>query len=189
MPLPEGLPDAALILPLSRMARNGARDVSELKLREPTLGEVYEAEGEIQIRTDPEARTLYLRKLVAGVTGLPGDLLDEVLLADLRAAHQHLARFIDAGLEEVENPDENWTIPLDAAIEHAGASHCEIALQAPTTGQVRRAQGQLRKGVGPQSLRSQQIWLISHVSGVPYEVVKRLPVSTGNAAMSYLAGF
>lgn len=190
MPLPEGLPEPEFVLTLpDPVTVKGGGELRALRLREPTANEAWKAEGHIQNGRHPEADTLYMRSLVASVSGISEAHLDLVPMNSLIEAFQYLAAFVEAGLDEIVSTEPTWEIDLPEPIEFKGVPYATLTLRAPATGEVRKAQGHLRKGVGPQSMRSYQIWLVTHVSEAPYDVVKQVPVSLLNAAVSYITGF
>jgi hypothetical protein len=163
--------------------------IEALKLCEPTAQEVWTASGQIQTSQTPEAVTLYLRALVAASSGLREEDLDDLPISVLAEAHEWLRPFLDDSLEPEQNPPTTLTLPINPPLTEKGITYDTLSLQEPTTGHIRRAQSQLRRGVGAQTLRAYQIWLVSFVAEIPYDVAKRFPISTLNRAVSYLSGF
>ncbi|MFC0407916.1 phage tail assembly protein [Roseomonas elaeocarpi] len=193
MPLPTNLPEPERTITLRRPLEVKGGKVTELRLREPTAQEAFRAEGHIQFSTHSEAVTLYIREMVSAVTSISTEVLDHVPISELATAGAYFTGFTDAGLEGLgedtaDRPDE-WEIELPTELSYQGVQYATLRLSEPTTGGVRKAQGQLRKGVGPQSMRAYQMWLVANASGVPFQVIQQLPVSTLNAAATYVQGF
>jgi len=196
MKLPDTLPAPELALDLRKPLSIRGGTLAMLKLREPSAAEVWKAEAHIQNDAGPEAVTLYLRELTAQVCGIArAEDLDEVPTGILGQAGEYFSGFTEAGLEPAEigldavAQPEQWDLELPKPVSFQGIEYATLMLTEPLTGIVRKAQGHLRKGIGPQSLRSYQLWLVSGTAGVPYQVVQALPVSTLNAAALYLQGF
>lgn len=64
-----------------------------------------------------------------------------------------------------------------------------IVLREPTGQQVQKAETELKGGVNVASMRMYQISLVSQCSGVPRQVIERLPISKLNEASRYAQSF
>ena len=167
----------------------GGGKLRELRLREPTALDVWTAEQCLGEVGNAESSRLYSRKLVSRVTGVAEDTLDLVPVSELVAATDFLQGFIMAGLEPQEARQDEWEFELSPPIAHGGGEFGSLHLREPAFGEVRKAEGHLRAGLRPQAIRSYQMWLVTHVSGAPFQVIQKMPVSRLNEAAVYLQGF
>lgn len=81
------------------------------------------------------------------------------------------------------------TIPIDPPVAFEGREYGQIILREPRAGQVRQADEQVRGGVTMAAMRTREHHLVASVSGLPFPVVERLPVSRVTLAMEYLNRF
>jgi hypothetical protein len=158
-----------------------------LELNEPTAHQVWMASAYTQSRSDAESNTLFSRSVIAAAAGLQDKDLADLKITKFAEATEWLEPLLEIP-EAVQNPASQEVISFPS-VEHAGRSYDSLSLEEPTTDQVRKAQGHLRNGLGAQSLRFLQMHLVANVSGVPFEVIKKLPISKLNAAYAYLTGF
>lgn len=194
MDLPDNLPEASLAIELRAPITIKGGTISALQLRQPTATEMWVAEGLLQKNSGPEGVTLYLRQIVASVSGCRPEDLEDVRIGDLNRCADYLVLFIGAGVPKegegfVEPDEETWELVIETPVTHQGRQYASLSLGEPTTGAIRKAQGQFRNGSGPQAARAYQMHLVANTTGVPYAVVGQLPVSTLNAAATYLQGF
>lgn len=194
MDLPSGLPEPAFDLALRTPLTIKGGTIATLNLREPTGQEMWLAEGLLQANTGPEAVTLYMRQIIATVSGRKPEDLEDIRISELSCAFDYLAGFIEAGVpaqgEGFPPPDEEtWELTLPVPVTFDGRDYTTLSLSEPSTGATRKAQGQFRKGAGAQAARAYQMHLVANAAGVPFGIVQRLPVSTLNAAATYLQGF
>lgn len=194
MDLPANLPDASLAIELRTPITVKGGTIATLLLRQPTATEMWVAEGLLQKNPGPEGVTLYLRQIVASVSGCRPEDLEDVRIGDLNRCADYLVQFVAAGMpkdgESFAEPDEpSWELPLDHPVTFQGREYATLSLGEPTTGAIRKAQGQFRNGSGPQAARAYQMHLVTNTAGVPYAVVGQLPVSTLNAAATFIQGF
>ncbi len=194
MDLPSGLPEPTLDLDLRTPITIKGGTIATLSLREPTGQEMWLAEGLLQTNTGSEAVTLYMRQIVATVSGRKPEDLEAIRISELSRAYNYLAGFIEAGVPKegegfVEPEEETWELALPAPVTFDGRDYTTLSLSEPSTGATRKAQGQFRKGSGAQSARAYQMHLVANSADVPYGLVQRLPVSVLNVAASYLQGF
>jgi len=86
-------------------------------------------------------------------------------------------------------PEPELTIRFDPPIQFQGMTCDQIELREPTAAEVRAAEGHLRKGMTPESIRMYQLTLIQKVSGKPQQVIDAMPISKVVLAAEYLQGF
>jgi hypothetical protein len=90
---------------------------------------------------------------------------------------------------EINDVPPSKTITFAEPIRFDGRDYTEIVLREPRIGEMRQANEQLRNGVTSAALDNRAMHLISKVTGIPFPVVERLPVSAANEAMVYLGLF
>ena len=193
MELPSNLPEPSLEVELRAPLAVKGGLISTLRLREPTAQEMWTAEGHLKV-PGPEGETLCLRQLVASLVGCKAEDLEDVPISDLNRCSDYLMGFATAGLpnegEGFKLPEEEtWELELPAPIHFSGRDYASLSLCEPTTGAVRKAQGQFRVSTGAQAARGYQMHLVCNTAGVPFALVGKLPVSVLNAAASYVQGF
>ena len=87
-------------------------------------------------------------------------------------------------------PPPELIITLDAPIARKGGGEVtELILSEPTASQVRAAEGHLRGGVNPESIRLYQLSLVTSVSKVSKEVIDQLPILKLLEAADYIQDF
>lgn len=162
--------------PLTEGEGADERRIAQLTLREPTAGEMRQAEvlkGSIPI-------TIRVLSLVSGVKELT---IRGMGARDLRQAGDYCAAFVVADVpayDPASIPDVE-TFPLDAPLKAPTGDLVSIVLREPTAGQLdeyEHLDGWARR-----------VRAIATVAGQPEFVIDQLPVRKALAMEAYLEGF
>jgi hypothetical protein len=81
-------------------------------------------------------------------------------------------------------------IVIDPPVEFSdGKTYDHLHLAEPLAGQMRQAENELKGEVNVYTLRSYQIALVSHCSGVPRGVIEKMRISQVDEASAFLQRF
>ena len=176
-----------LIVTLAAPIAHAGGEILDIKLREPTVAEMRDAERKLTDYT-PEVITDYQVALVMTVSGLEEAAINVLPVSAMRKANTYLFAFGVRPKNDVD-PAEELDLDLPEAIVSSGITYATLELTEPTVGMRRRAITALRSGNTPGNLRQYDIILTAEASGVPFAVIEQVPVSIVNRAAAYLQGF
>jgi len=92
-------------------------------------------------------------------------------------------------MQMVQAPDTTKTIIIRPPISFKGGTFDMLVLREPMSGEVRKAEGQMRNNLSNEGLRLMNTHLISMVSGWPVPVIEQIRISDFNEAAAYLQNF
>ncbi len=84
---------------------------------------------------------------------------------------------------------ETLVFNLKKPIEFQKGKYDQLILREPTARQMLDAEGHMRRGINPETVRLRDIHLIAAVSGWPVPVAEQLPVSVLVRGAKYLMDF
>lgn len=178
-PVADEIPES-FTLTLRKPATHKGSVVTELRLREPLVGE---------LRKSDEAGDGLVSNvaLVALVAGISRQLAEEIGTRDQDAAIEYLTLFIaHGGLADpaVAREDllDELTIPLRKPVKLGNRDVTELALCEPKSGQL------IRSGRAGTAIKN-SIMLIASVTGLPPATIEAIGIRDFNAAVRYLNPF
>lgn len=165
------------VITLRRPVGPKGHEIMELRLREPTAGEVLRSSREI-------GRGLALTLLqqvtgadIAAIEALPGRVSDKAL--------GYLMTFVEPILTDMgagtEDPADEMIIDLDETLQAGTTWVTKLDLREPTL-------GELIKGDKYEGMQ-RTVVLVALVSGLPRAIVEMLPISAFAKAASFVMGF
>ena len=182
--------DRTSVISLDPPIQHDGGAIGELRLREPTGGEMRDAEKELDGGFTAEAASAFEVSLVGAVTGVAAAALDKLPVTIMRQARTFLTAFdVESGLGRTDAPSLDVPLPLPESLTVTGISYSEISLAEPTVGMRRKAESALRTGATSANARQYQLILVAQASGIPFAAVEKFPVSALNDAEAFLRGF
>ncbi|CAG9256252.1 conserved hypothetical protein [Paraburkholderia caribensis] len=157
-----------------------AKTYTELQLREPLAGDYEQAEKS-------GGKYGFVVALVAIVSGVPIDVVDELFSSEIDEAEDFFSGFADEAvlMPDVRSPDE-FSLELQAPVkltdDATALNATKLDLCEPTNLQRRKA----RQAGGPFA---SSIELISIVARVPRKTVRALSARDFHSATGYFNGF
>lgn len=165
------------VITLKRPVGPKGKEITELRLREPTAGEVLRASRET-------GRGLAL-SLLTQVTGADTAVIEALPSRTADKAFAHLMQYVEPVLSEPEGddePPEEVTIPLRDTLNAGGTAWIsELTLHEPTLSDLIKAE----KYDGMQRVLA----LVALSSGLPRAVVEMIPITDYAKAARYVMGF
>ena len=187
------LPDFLTLILDPPVDVNGVQ-LSEIKLKPPTLGQVRDAQMKLDDALDPTRGAMreYQLTFVQLNSGKGRALIDALPMSAVRRAIEFLEAFIVTPLPDLAEDAETsrLVIQLDAPLRtnNGGEVH-EIELREPTGGEMRKAEELIDKQYRPGPIRRYQARLIELVSGLPAIVIAQLPIGKAREAIRFLEHF
>lgn len=180
--------DRTSVISLDPPIQHDGGTIGELRLREPTGGEMRDAEKNLDGGFTAEAASAFEVSLIGAVTGVAAAALDKLPVTIMRQARIFLTSFdVESRLGTTDAP--SLDVPLLEPLTVTGISYSEISLAEPTVGMRRKAESALRTGATSANARQYQLILVAQASGIPFAAVERFPVSVLNDAEAFLRGF
>jgi hypothetical protein len=151
--------------------------VTELHLREPTGGEMRQADA----KGDSVAVTITALALVAGVSE---KAVRQLVARDLDRAGSYCARFVVAPVADWPDPDrqpDTFDVPIGKEVATPTGPISHLKLREPDAGQIEQYE--------PRLGWDRKIGMLATVSALPESVIESLPVRVINEGVAYLDGF
>ena len=171
---------------------NGVR-LAELTLREPTLGQIRDAQMKLDDIAQPTvgAQREYELTLLQLNSGKGRALIDALPARVTRRGCDYLKSWLTVPPPGSEDPDvPTLIVTLDAPLKAAnGGEVHEITLREPNGGELRSAEGLIGKPATPGSIRRYQARLIELVADLPALVVAQIPITKAAEAITFIEGF
>jgi hypothetical protein len=170
---------------------NGGGKIAQIKLREPTTGEVLKAEEKLSLGQTPATRHQRDIELVTLVAGIPADAVKAMRITDFNAAVVYLDAFVEASqlVDYTQSRPPDLQLQLLPPIELHNRRHDVLELREPLTGELDKSYAELGSARDPASIRKFQILLVALVSGCHRGIIERVPITVLDEGFRYLAGF
>lgn len=176
---------------LSPPVEHDGKKIERLVLREPRAIHVQIADAEIAKDVNAftsRRRDIKLISLVARVDEAVVRALPVGTLNELTGYQQQFVEAPAATDYAAERPNR-LTLDLEPPVVFGPNTYTELDLSEPKTGDVERAERELRGGLNSETLRKYQIVLVSKASGLGADVIQSLPIRKLDEASRYLQGF
>ncbi|EHH68378.1 hypothetical protein [Gluconobacter morbifer] len=152
--------------------------IQTLSIQEPDALKLCNAQRAIEVDANPEAMSIFARDIVVACCGISSKVADLLPLGVTAAISDLVMTTIMAEVDGFEFDPSQDTIELNPPVNVGTIGYSELYVRSATTGEMIKANSNLRNSQGPASDLKYRMSLVSQVCGIPITTVHKFPAST-----------
>ncbi|GBR00542.1 phage tail assembly protein [Acetobacter oeni] len=163
--------------------------VTELMVTEPDAIRMANAQRAIDGSINPESASIFSRDLVMAACSVSQKIADMLPLSVTSEIADRVMNAIQDEVDTYEFDPSQDVMTLDEPVQVGPVAYGEISVREPTTGELIKANSNLRQSQGPAAQMRYRMALVSNVSGIPVTSIYKFPASVVMKAAKVIEGF